>query len=562
MKRKNIKTTICEEIALEGLDGITFQALWLRLGEATSTNPNFTNTYKELVWQLIQPMPTMSFYILEEPRPDLIIFNRFTAKDYEKEPDDIYPHHPIDDKQKNVRGSCATYYTRRDVTETARKMKYDEICNEWGSCFVIVASQSERERALFGHKSKTTTSAIVRYCLLERIGRSRYLGEITHGKNSLLALGEDPKSLFYHRKELLRYNIITKQTYHQKKGTVVYNGTLLHLKRFYTEQIPKVLKLTELVVAYLRTKPNYMALYDDVKQLGRATCFRKLFKSPEFQMFVKTDIRIPYRSMFPNAEVIEWRMKNSDNERQLRVLQLIDPEKDVREHWPQQSNHEILPAQKHHDNGNNVFARTYLKQACKVIKEHGGDGCSQTELGSYLGLPKLTARSLTRNLVRTNMVAAFMNDVGRQRVTRFCYREFEKTGSMAQKFYAERQKTLRLLLNQDASQMSEATDECLVDKEDLHLYNSQTTEEQETEEGQEIEEGQELEEGEEREEDSVFSASPTVEKPKQVEVKDFEESEPEAKRLRLEEEHLSEAENQNVEEEEVEETEGLLIGYP
>lgn len=59
---------------------------------------------------------------------------------------------------------------------------------------------------------------------------------------------------------------------------------------------------------------------------------------------------------------------------------------------------------------------------------------------------------------------------------------------MAQKFYAERQKTLRLLLNQDASQMSETANE-RVDKEDLHLYNSQTAEEQETEERREVEEG-------------------------------------------------------------------------
>lgn len=59
---------------------------------------------------------------------------------------------------------------------------------------------------------------------------------------------------------------------------------------------------------------------------------------------------------------------------------------------------------------------------------------------------------------------------------------------MAQKFYAERQKTLRLLLNQDASQISETANE-RVDKEDLHLYNSQTAEEQETEERREVEEG-------------------------------------------------------------------------
>ena len=44
----------------------------------------------------------------------------------------------------------------------------------------------------------------MQWALLERIGRSRYQGEVTQGKNSLQFTRENPKTLFYHRKHLLK----------------------------------------------------------------------------------------------------------------------------------------------------------------------------------------------------------------------------------------------------------------------------------------------------------------------------------------------------------------------
>lgn len=49
------------------------------------------------------------------------------------------------------------------------------------------------------------------FCILERIGRARYHGEVTQGKISLHCTGEDPKSLFYYRKTLILHKLITKQ---------------------------------------------------------------------------------------------------------------------------------------------------------------------------------------------------------------------------------------------------------------------------------------------------------------------------------------------------------------
>ena len=132
---------------------------------------------------------------------------------------------------------------------------------------------------------------VTQYCFLERVGRSRYHGEVTQGKLSLSALKEDPKSLFYHRKFLLRYKLITKQIHHQKSGSNSSNGSLLHLPRFFVERKPKIIFLAEEVIKILKSKPNCVAEYDEIKRkLQIENAIKKLFKTSFFQKVVKTDI--------------------------------------------------------------------------------------------------------------------------------------------------------------------------------------------------------------------------------------------------------------------------------
>ena len=47
--------------------------------------------------------------------------------------------------------------------------------------------------------------------MLERIGRSRELGEVTQGKHGLSRLNIQPKSAFYFRKKLLADGLLMKQ---------------------------------------------------------------------------------------------------------------------------------------------------------------------------------------------------------------------------------------------------------------------------------------------------------------------------------------------------------------
>lgn len=83
---------------------------------------------------------------------------------------------------------------------------------------MIVASQMARRRALMNMDVNPNLElTVMQYIVLERVGRSRYHGEITQGQDSLQAVGEDAKSLFYLRKLLHKQRLITKQV---RLGTI------------------------------------------------------------------------------------------------------------------------------------------------------------------------------------------------------------------------------------------------------------------------------------------------------------------------------------------------------
>lgn len=452
MKKKNLKTVLKEEIALEGLDGITFQALWIRLSEATGTKTIFTNSFKEYIWKLIKLLPYIQYYELEEPRKDLIPFDRWKDKVV---PEDIYPHVPILDTKNNVQGSCSTYHTRMNITEVVKTMNFEQVFNKYGSRLVMVASQKTREEVLFDCKGNFLNMSVVKYCMLERIGRSRYNGEISHGKNSLLALGEDPKSLFYYRKSLLELNVIKKQTYSVRSENNSYNGTLLHLTRFYKVDKPKYIKLTEMIVNMLKKKPNNWAIYEEIRALMKFQHFKKLVQSEIFQEYVKTDVSIPYRSYYPDATPEEYQCKhNKAKEKNIKVIQLKNPNAVVKFS-------KKPPKRYHNQTKHTPFVKTslnqsYLNLVCHAVRSFGGKGCSELEVKNKLGLPRLITRLLIRNLLRKKLILTFLVDDGRQRLNKYCYKEFEKDGEMAQIVKNQRKATLELLLD-DKSSSDEAS---------------------------------------------------------------------------------------------------------
>ncbi|XP_025073362.1 LOW QUALITY PROTEIN: general transcription factor 3C polypeptide 1 [Pogonomyrmex barbatus] len=386
----NLVESIIDEVALEGLDGITLQGYYL-----------------------IHCYPNV--------------------------PPDIYPHCPIQDLKTGVRGSCSTYYTRKDIKDDTKDASLDEVTEKYGLSLVIVASQPVRTQALMSaNVSPTLELTIMHYCFLERVGRARYHGEVTQGKLSLAALKEDPKTLFYHRKFLLQHKLITKQVHHQKSAGHCGSGSLLHLTRFYVERKPKMLYLAEQVIDILRSKENGVAEYDEIKKkLGIENSIKKLFKTSFFQKIVKTDICVPYRTLYPNAEPNEWRQKQDPSkEKKIRVVQVLYPDVDIADIWnkDEKEDDEYIDEI---DTSNHKLNVPYLKQANNIVEANQVEGVSQAKLGKDMGLTKLQARSFLRNLVKARITATYMNDMGRQRITKYVSKKFEKNSKMSKQFNKE-----------------------------------------------------------------------------------------------------------------------------
>jgi len=54
-----------------------------------------------------------------------------------------------------------------------------------------------------------------------------------------------------------------------------------------------------------------------------------------------------------------------------------------------------------------------------------------------MGLTKLQSRSFLRNMVKSRIIATYMNDMGRQRITKYVSKKFEKSSKMSKQFNKE-----------------------------------------------------------------------------------------------------------------------------
>ena len=72
---------IClDEVALEGLDGITISALWLRLNQREEKiSVKLSLTLQEILWKFLLQHSSIEFYQIPSDRCDPVIFNRFSS---------------------------------------------------------------------------------------------------------------------------------------------------------------------------------------------------------------------------------------------------------------------------------------------------------------------------------------------------------------------------------------------------------------------------------------------------------------------------------------------------
>ncbi|XP_075236331.1 general transcription factor 3C polypeptide 1 [Lycorma delicatula] len=466
---------ILDEIALEGLDGISIDGLWLRLLERPRFvfKENFDEETKDFLWNHIRCFRDVEFYQLVESRKPLASFNHYTVDpelgiiiETNPAPEEIYPHNLINDTTNNILGSCSTYETRKNVTSVVRKLTLNIVHCTYGNYLVIVANQDTRKKALIGSNSNPNLElSPLQYCILERIGRARYHGESTQGKCGLQVLGEDAKTIFYLRKFLLKHNLITKQPFQQKTLGNNLSGLLLHLPRFYKLIKPKFVSLTENVIKFLKDQPNCIADYNLLRDhLVIPGVLRKLTKVADFQRYVRTDIKVPYRTLYPDADVKQWKHKASDKEKKIRIVQLRDPNVDVRDvqkrllgsYDDDEDDDDKLGLL---NEKNRIIDLPLLTQCCLFLKKSGPDGLTQTEIAREFGFNRVQARTTCKNLVKTGAVGTFMTDVGRQRLSKF-YLKCNDDGN----------NSMQHCIEENISEFLNTLDDC---KTDILIENSQ-----------------------------------------------------------------------------------------
>ena len=497
--------SIVDEVSLEGLDGISLQALWIRL-QARSDFSFKLETHKEKEWVFsilveqarqshINKNTDIQFYWEATPRIPLVVYNRYDHTDGElgvvvepdNLPEDPYPFKAHEDKEKGLKGSCVNYETRINVTErilectTVRNHTADfqlnDICKSLSEeeidqsdpfsilkNLIVVAGQRLRNKAILGKYYDPLLFeelSKLQWCLLERIGRARYLGEATQGKGSLSNITKiPPKTLHYHLKDPERMGLICKQPIYQKIRGMNAHGSVYSLPRFHVQRKSKPMMLTYKVIKLLKTKPNCIALYPEVIEALNLTqqAIKKLYKHTMFKNNIRSDVRVPHRFLYPNANDQEWKTAHGE-ERQYRVMELINKDMDPEEFWSDDRKDEndeqdgddeeeakldgpyrTVP----YDKSRIVIERSMAWQSYRLLEEAGPAGLTQLELGVKLGVPKLEARSIYRYLQRSGVTIQYTLDQGRQRSYKLVAKKYEGMIAATDQLEAEKSKMQEL----------------------------------------------------------------------------------------------------------------------
>lgn len=166
-------------------------------------------------------------------------------------------------------------------------------CFRYGNKLVIVANQSYRNALLYGNADPMLEIPNIEYCMLERIGRSRKLGELTQGTMSSTAMFNlDSRSAFHYNKHLAKNNFTTKQRFFTRSLTVDQHkcGSLVHLQKFYKKIKSKQLLIVEQIVNILKRRPDYrLPALELRKYFHYYEPILKVLKMRECRNFIKND---------------------------------------------------------------------------------------------------------------------------------------------------------------------------------------------------------------------------------------------------------------------------------
>ncbi|XP_067912561.1 general transcription factor 3C polypeptide 1 isoform X2 [Heterodontus francisci] len=448
---------LLDEVALEGLDGITFSTLWFRLENRVPVfSLQLDPATKQFLWETLLGSREVEFYLLPEQRPPLVFHDRYEEIDPEtgiqetrRDPtprDDIYPVCIISDNKDAIQGSCQYFHKRKNISAQIRTQQckpcctLDEAVKRWGEKLVIVASQLVRHRTLIGWESDPELKLPdYSYCILERLGRARWQGELQRDLHSG-AFKVDARKMHYHRRVLDRNNLITLQSHviRQPNGNQQYSILLL-LKRFHVDRRSKYDILMEKISNILVSRPNQLevmlTLRDELGLCERT--FKKLYQYMVASGVAKV-IAIPLKDLNPEGGPCVTKKGTQIIVRCLKLIkqygEKVEDEDDDDEDDKAVERMDV------------VYERDMLSQAYELIERRGTRGISQTEIRLALNVGKLEGRMLCRLLERYKVITGFMEDEGRQRTTKYVAKTFVKQSELSKQFEKEKARSEQLAI--------------------------------------------------------------------------------------------------------------------
>ncbi|CAG9861769.1 unnamed protein product [Phyllotreta striolata] len=426
---------ILDEISLEGLDGITIEAFWKRLSIALEGNLIINHNIKNFIWQhIITCNSHLQIYELPEPRSKLEIYNRFdyintdigVVLELAYKLPDIYPVKLVSNPV--VLGSCSTFDERIDITNKVTKSTLTDAENRYGLKLAIVADQNLRTLALCGDQIDPLISFLnAEFCLLERVGRSRKLGELTQGHTSIgSAFDMDAKTVFHYKKQLTARRLVSHQNFYIKSPVYDQNkaGSLLHLQRFYVNVQTYQSYLVGEIINFLKKQPGFRIESHVVREMYSEMYanFGKIMKHADFRKCVTVKV-YPYKLLHPEASLGECLTKGK-SERFVSCFQLIDPYINVaafcrnddkdKEHSDDDDDKEDEEL-----SGQMIYNMDSLRNCYYQIYLSGDKGCIAKDVRNSTGFDDNTVRLNLRKLNEKGIVKLVKFDTGTVRRYRY-----------------------------------------------------------------------------------------------------------------------------------------------
>uniref|UniRef100_A0A8C9DDC2 Ral transcription factor IIIC subunit 1 n=1 Tax=Prolemur simus TaxID=1328070 RepID=A0A8C9DDC2_PROSS len=481
--------SLLDEVSLEGLDGLCLPALWSRLETRVPPFPLPLEPYtQEFLWRALATHPGISFFEEPRERPDLQLQDRYEEIDLEtgilesrRDPvplEDVYPIHMILENKDGIQGSCRYFKERKNITNDIRTKSLQPRCtmveafDRWGKKLIIVASQAMRYRALIGQEGDPDLKLPdFSYCILERLGRSRWQGELQRDLHST-AFKVDAGKLHYHRKILNKNGLITMQSHVIRLPTgAQQHSILLLLNRFHVDRRSKYDILMEKLSAMLSTRSNQMETLGKLREeLGLCErTFKRLYQYMLNAGLAKV-VSLPLQEIHPECGPCKTKKGTDVMVRCLKLLKEF--KRKVEDDQEEDEDEEVISkAVRPMDI---VFERDMLTQTYELIERRGTKGISQAEIRVAMNVGKLEARMLCRLLQRFKVVKGFMEDEGRQRTTKYISCVFAEESDLSRQYQREKARSELLTTVSLASVQEESL---LPEGEDTFLSDSDSEEE-------------------------------------------------------------------------------------